>query len=107
MAAIFGSGAGGEGLFNNSLVIMVSVFLVVYVFIKFCSWAKKNKLSGSIKKVVFILTGFGVIGFNIMYSLGNTGVTEHGDWSMATYAVVASLIWAFIFAYALMTEKAE
>ena len=104
---IFGAGAGGEGIFYNPLVIMVSVFAVSFIFIKFCGWAKNNKLSGGVKKTVFILTGLGAIGFNIMYSMGNSQITELGDWSMATYSLVAALIWVFIFAYALMTETAE
>ena len=40
----------------------------IYIFIKFCSWAKNFQLSGQIKKVIYILTGVGLIVFNIIYS---------------------------------------
>ena len=105
--AIFGAAAGGGGIFANPVVVMACVFLATYVFVKFCSWAKGNKLSGSVKTMVFVLTGLGAVGFNIMYMLGNTNIKEFGDWSMATYSVLAALVWVFIFAYALMTQKAE
>lgn len=105
--AIFGSGAGGEGFFNNPLVVILAVLIFTYIFVKFCGWAKKNKLPGGVKKLVFILTGVGVVAFNILYSMGNSAITKTGDWGMATTALIAALVWVFIFAYALMTEKSE
>lgn len=115
MLAIFGSGAAAEatpggvaGLFHNPLVIFVCVLLAVYIFIKFCKFAKGFQLSGGLKKFVFILTGIGLVGFNVVYAMGNTAI-EHGQgWDMATYALVGSLVWVFVFAFALMAEtKAE
>jgi len=108
--AIFGSAAaeGGGSIFHNPLFVLLLVLVATYVFIKFCSWAKKFQLSGKLKKWVFIFTGIGLLVFNVLYSRGNTMVEANGDWSGATIAVLGSLIWVFIFAFALMAEtKAE
>ncbi|MBP1760508.1 MAG: hypothetical protein H6Q64_50 [Firmicutes bacterium] len=110
MLAIFGSAAaeGGGSIFHNPLFVLLLVLVATYVFIKFCSWAKKFQLSGKLKKWVFIFTGIGLLVFNVLYSRGNTMVEANGDWSGATIAVLGSLIWVFIFAFALMAEtKAE
>ena len=110
MLAIFGSAAaeGGGSIFHNPLFTLLLVLVATYVFIKFCSWAKKFQLSGKLKKWVFIFTGIGLLVFNVLYSRGNAMVEANGDWSGATIAVLGSLIWVFIFAFALMAEtKAE
>ncbi len=107
MISVFGSAAAGGGIYSNPLVILLGVLLITYIFIKFCSWAKGNKLSGGIKKIIFLLTGLGMIAFNVLYSMGNAAIDNLNDWNMATYALIGSVIWVFIFAYALMTEKAE
>lgn len=110
MLAIFGSAAaeGGGSIFHNPLFVLLLVLVATYVFIKFCSWAKKFQLSGKLKKWIFIFTGIGLLVFNVLYSKGNAMVHESGDWSGATIAVLGSLIWVFIFAFALMAEtKAE
>lgn len=111
MLAIFGSAAaeGAEGgLFQNPLLIFIGVLLVIYIFVKFCSWAKSFKLSGGVKKLVFILTGVGLVGFNVAYSMGNTAIAKGEGWGMASYALLASMVWVLIFAFALMAEtKAE
>lgn len=110
MLAIFGSAAaeGGGSIFHNPLFVLLLVLVATYVFIKFCSWAKKFQLSGKLKKWVFIFTGIGLLVFNVLYSRGNAMVEANGDWSGATIAVLGSLIWVFIFAFALMAEtKAE
>lgn len=109
MLAIFaseaaGHAAGGEGIFYNPIVLLLSVFLITYIFIKFCSWAKKFQLSGSLKKWVFILTGLGIVVFNILYSMGNKQVATSGDWSGATIAVLASLAWVMVFSFVIMAE---
>ncbi len=116
MLAIFGSGAaaaeatpgGVAGLLHNPLVIFVGVLLLVYIFIKFCNFAKGFQLSGGLKKFIFILTGVGLVGFNVVYSMGNTAI-EHGQgWGLSTYALVGSLVWVLVFAFALMADtKAE
>jgi len=108
--AIFGSAAaeGGGSIFHNPLFVLLLVLVATYVFIKFCSWAKNFQLSGKLKKWIFIFTGIGLLVFNVLYSRGNTMVEASGDWSGATIAVLGSLIWVFIFAFALMAEtKAE
>jgi hypothetical protein len=104
--AIFASAAAESepGLFNNGWVLIIMVLLAVYLFVKFCSWAKKFQLSGALKKWVFIITGIGIVFFNILYSQGNTKIAENGDWSGATTALVASLVWVFFFAFVLMAE---
>lgn len=108
MLAVFGSAGAGHGIWANPLVVLALVAITVYVFVKFCSWAKGHQLSAGAKKAVFIITGVGLVVFNLLYARGNTMVHESGDWSGATTALVASLVWVFIFAYALMTEtKAE
>lgn len=107
MLAIFASEAAGhgrEGLFYNPLVLLVSVLLATYIFVKFCSWAKGFQLSGSMKKWVFILTGVGLVFFNVLYSMGNKQITASGDWGGATIAVLASLAWVLVFAFVLMAE---
>ncbi len=110
MLAIFGSAAaeGGGSIFHNPLFVLLLVLVATYVFIKFCSWAKKFQLSGKLKKWVFIFTGIGLLVFNVLYSKGNAMIEANGDWSGATVALLGSLIWVFIFAFALMAEtKAE
>ena len=110
MLAIFGSAAaeGGGSIFHNPLFVLLLVLVATYVFIKFCSWAKNFQLSGKLKKWIFIFTGIGLLVFNVLYSRGNAMVEASGDWSGATIAVLGSLIWVFIFAFALMAEtKAE
>jgi len=94
------------GLLGNDLVTFLIVLAAVFVFIKFCGWAKKAQLSAGFKKVIFILTGVGLIVFNVLYFMGNTAFKEsHGmDINMATIALVSALIWVFIFAFALMAE---
>jgi hypothetical protein len=106
--AIFGSAGAGHGIWANPLVVLAIVVVSIYVFLKFCSWAKSKQLSAGVKKWVFIITGLGLVVFNVLYARGNAMVHESGDWSGATTALLASLVWVFIFAYALMTEtKAE
>ena len=91
-------------IFNNSLVAFLIVLLGIFVFLKFCSWAKKFQLSGGLKLAIYILTGVGLIVFNILYSMGNKAISGAGDYGMATIALVVSLVWAFIFAFVLMAE---
>lgn len=106
MLAIFASATAEAetGLFHNPLVLIVMVLAVTYFFIKFCSWAKKFQLSGQLKKWTFILTGLGIVFFNVLYSMGNTTIHESGDWSGATTALLASLAWVIVFAFVLMAE---
>lgn len=107
-AAAAGGHAAKEGLFNNSLVVFLTVVIATYIFFKFCSWARKFQLSGSVKKWTFILTGVGVIFFNVLYSQGNSAITATGNWGGATIAVLAALAWVVVFAFVLMAEtKAE
>lgn len=104
--AIFGSAAaeGGGGLLHSPLFTLLLVLVATYIFLKFCAWAKNFQLSGQVKKWMFILTGVGLVVFNYLYSKGNTMISSTGDWSGATIALIGSLIWVFIFAFALMAE---
>lgn len=106
MLAIFASEghAGGTGIFYNPWVLIITVLVATYIFVKFCTWAKKFQLSGQLKKWVFILTGVGVVFFNVLYSLGNKEITASGDWNGATIALLASLAWVLVFAFVLMAE---
>ncbi|MDR1617288.1 MAG: hypothetical protein LBR98_09895 [Syntrophomonadaceae bacterium] len=105
--AVLGSAAGGEGVFHNPLVVMLSVLIFTYFFVKFCGWAKRNTLPAGAKKAIFILTAIGIVGLNVLYYIGNSAISQGNGWSMATYALIGALIWVFVFAYALMTEKAK
>ena len=106
MLAIFGSAAAeaGGSIFQNPLFVLLLVLVATYIFLKFCSWAKNFQLSGQVKKWTFILTGLGLVVFNVLYSKGNAMVSSTGDWSGASVALLGSLIWVFIFAFALMAE---
>lgn len=109
--AIFGNAAaeGAQGgLFQNPLLILLGIILLVYIFAKFCSWAKGFKMSGGVRKLIFILTGVGLVVFNVFYSMGNKAIAADKGWNVATYALVAAMVWVLIFAFALMAEtKAE
>lgn len=72
--------------------------------VKFCGWAKKFELSGGFKKTIFILTAVGLVGFNVLYSMGNAAIKAGNGWGTASIALLAALIWAFVFAFALMAE---
>jgi hypothetical protein len=91
-------------IFQNNLVAFLTVILGILIFLKFCTWAKKFQLSAGIKKIIYILTGVGLIGFNVYYSMGNKAIGASGDYGVATNALLVSLIWVFIFAFALMAE---
>jgi len=108
-AAAGGHAAEPTGIFYNPLVLLITVLVATYIFFKFCSWAKKFQLSGQVKKWTFILTGVGVIFFNVLYTQGNTAIKagENG-WGGATMALLAALAWVVVFAFVLMAEtKAE
>lgn len=91
-------------ILNNPLVTFLSVILGIFIFLKFCSWAKRFQLTAGVKKIIYILTGVGLIGFNVYYSMGNKAIIASGDYSVATNALLVSLVWVFIFAFALMAE---
>ncbi len=96
-------GAGG-GILSNPLITILIIILATFIFLKFCGWAKSFQLSGGFKKTVFILTAVGLVGFNVLYSLGNAAITAGHGWDTATIALLAALIWAFIFAFTIMAE---
>lgn len=102
--AIFGSHSIGQGIWVNPFLVIAIVIVAIYIFLKFCGWAKGQQLSGGAKKGIFILTGLGLVVFNVLYSMGNSQIQAGGGWSGASTALAASLLWVFIFAYALMTE---
>ena len=104
--AIFGSEAvHGTGF--NPFLVMLGVLLAIFIFVKFCGWAKNFQLSSGLKMVVFIITGIGLIVFNVLYVQGNALILHSGDWSMATIALVSSFVWVLIFAFVLMAETKE
>lgn len=107
MLATFASAAAETtetGLFHNGWVLIIMVLLASYIFLKFCSWAKKFQLPGSLKKWVFIITGIGVVFFNMLYSRGNAEIGATGNWGGATLALLASLAWVLFFAFVLMAQ---
>lgn len=105
--AMFGS-AAATGWASSPVLSILIVFLAIYIFFKFCSWAKHFTLPAGLRKWIFILTGLGMVVFNVLYAKGNQLIAASGDWSGATIALIVSLIWVFIFAFALMAEsKAE
>ncbi|QGT99011.1 hypothetical protein SYNTR_0418 [Candidatus Syntrophocurvum alkaliphilum] len=103
MLTIFG--ATGGGLLSNPLIVFLSVLVITYVFVKFCSWAKSFELSSKVKLAIYILTGLGLVGFNVMYYQGNAAIQATGDWGAATTALLVTFAWVFVFAFALMSEK--
>jgi hypothetical protein len=107
--ALFGSsGSAAPGIWGNGLFTFLMILLGIFIFVKFCGWAKKFQLSAGFKKIIFILTGVGLVVFNVMYSMGNKQFTSSGDLNGALVALLASMVWVFIFAFALMAEtKAE
>jgi len=110
--AIFASEGAPKpaGLLGNDFVTFLIVLAAIFIFIKFCSWAKTVELSAGFKKAIFILTGVGLVVFNVMYSMANKAFTasEGMDISMSIIALAAAMVWVFIFAFALMAEtKAE
>lgn len=109
MLALFGSsGSAAPGIWGNGLFTFLMILLGIFIFVKFCGWAKKFQLSSGFKKIIFILTGVGLVVFNVMYSMGNKQFTSSGDLNGALVALLASMVWVFIFAFALMAEtKAE
>lgn len=101
----FGSGAAaGTGLMSNGLVQILFVILAIVVFLKYCGWAKKFQLSAGFKKMIFLLTGVGLIAFNLLYSMGNKAIEHNHDWNLASIALAVSLVWALVFAFTLMAE---
>jgi len=107
--ALFGSsGSAAPGIWGNGLFTFLMILLGIFIFVKFCGWAKKFQLSAGFKKIIFILTGVGLVVFNVMYSMGNKQFTSSGDLNGALVALLASMVWVFIFAFAQMAEtKAE
>jgi hypothetical protein len=61
-------------------------------------------MSGSVKKVIFILTGVALVALNVLYAVGNAGVRE-GNWNGAFIALAVAIAWVFVFALALMSEN--
>lgn len=108
MLAIFASEGAPKpaGLLGNDFVTFLLVLAAIFIFIKFCGWAKTVSLSAGFKKAIFILTGVGLIVFNVMYSMANKAykASEGMDISMQMIALGAAMIWVFIFAFALMAE---
>jgi hypothetical protein len=105
MTSIFGASvAAGDGFLNNSLVNMILVLAGVVIFLKLCGWARRFSFSAGMKKVVYVLTGVGLIAFNLFYSLGNTIIEARGIFRGATWALAAALIWVIFFALVLVAE---
>lgn len=108
MLAIFASEGPPQpaGLLGNDFVTFLIVLAAIFIFIKFCSWAKSVQLSAGFKKVIFILTGVGLVVFNVLYSMANKAFTasEGMDISMSIIALGSAMVWVFIFAFALMAE---
>jgi hypothetical protein len=102
----FGSGAAasGGGILSNPLITFLGVLVAIFIFLKFCGWAKNFQLSGGFKKTIFILTGVGLIVFNVLYSMGNSAIQAGEGWGTATIALLAAMAWAFVFAFTLMAE---
>jgi hypothetical protein len=91
-------------LLNNSLVDVVLVLAVIFLFLKFCGFARGFSLSAGLKKIIYILTGVGLVVFNVLYSVGNSKLSEGGSFGYASVALVAALAWVLIFSFALAAE---
>lgn len=91
-------------LLNNPAIQVILTLCVIVIFVLFCRLAKKVTLPGIVKKGILILTIAAAVVFNVLYNMGNTMISASGDYSMATMALVGSLAWVFIFAFALMAN---
>ena len=107
MTGIMGASASGEGLLNNTVIVLLLLGVVVFFMFKLYAWAKKFTLSAGIKKIVYILTGAGFAVFNGLYYKGNAMIAEEGNWQWATLALVISLIWMVIFSFVLCAQTKE
>ena len=94
----------GEGLLNNPAVQVLAIVISTYLFLKFCGWAKTFTIPGGFKTTIYVVTGLGLIIFNVLYSKGNQAVA-FGDYNPANMALAVSMIFTLIFAFALMAEK--
>lgn len=106
MLAIFASEGAPKpaGLLGNDFVTLLIILAAVYIFLKFCGWAKSVQLSAGFKKVIFILTGVGLVVFNVLYAMGNKAFAAQGNLNMSIIALGSAMVWVFIFAFALMAE---
>ncbi|MGI5912466.1 MAG: hypothetical protein ACOX6E_07805 [Syntrophomonadaceae bacterium] len=105
MLAVFGaSGSNAPGIWGNPLFTLLVVVVGIFIFLRFCGWSKKFQLPAGLKKLIFILTGLGLVVFNIMYSMGNSQLADNGEVNGAIIALLVSIVWVFIFAFALMAE---
>lgn len=104
MLAVFGSAAEAPQSLTTNLIYIGAILLAIYVFIKFCGWAKNFHLSGKVKKAIFILTGVALVVCNLLYAQGNAGILT-GDWSGAFIALAVAMACVLVFAFALMAEN--
>ncbi|MGE5404989.1 MAG: hypothetical protein ACM3PP_08615 [Candidatus Saccharibacteria bacterium] len=92
-----------------AILKVLMVFVAIYVFLKFCGFAKQFTWPKKLKQFVYLLTTLGVIGFNWMFSAATEGTgaeatIKHGADGLMTIAVVSALACVFLFSFALMTE---
>jgi hypothetical protein len=108
--AYFGARAGGGemvGFLDSALVQVALVIVGIFVFFKFCSFAKKFTLPGKVKLVAYIITGLGVVALNYFFSSAKKGLGAEvilTDPTVMGLTLLGSFIVVFIFAFALMAE---
>ncbi len=91
----------------ESLGQLAVVLACIWIFIKFCGFAKKFTLPGKVKLGAYILTGLGVFVMNFVFSTAKTGQGTAAVLTNPTVmngAVAVSLVIVLIFSFALMAE---
>ncbi|MGE5416297.1 MAG: hypothetical protein ACM3UZ_05990 [Acidobacteriota bacterium] len=92
-----------------AILKVLMVFAAIFVFLKFCGFAKQFTWPKRLKQFVYLLTTLGVVGFNWMFSSATVGsgaeaTIKHGADNLMTIAVLSALACVFLFSFALMTE---
>ncbi len=95
------------GILDNALVQLAIVIIGVWVFVKFCTFAKRFSLPGKVKMGAYILTGLCVVLMNWLFSSAKHGLGAEvalTNPKLMTVTVLASFLAVLIFAFALMAE---
>ncbi|MGE5371682.1 MAG: hypothetical protein ACM3QZ_06810 [Solirubrobacterales bacterium] len=91
-----------------SFGLLVAVVFIIWLFLKFCDFAKKFTLPGKVKMFVYLILTVGVGLFNYMFSKLYTGRGEGfevyaNEQQMAIWVGI-SLATVLLFTFALVSE---
>ncbi|MGE5397423.1 MAG: hypothetical protein ACM3MK_07805 [Chitinophagales bacterium] len=101
-----------EWLQQNPIVEFVLVIFCIWLFLKFCAFAKKFSLPGKLKTWTYIIFGAGVVVFNYLFGKAKLGQTTESyvpPELMGTMGIVlaASLLVVLLFTFVLVSETKE